>query len=210
MARQTTPPSLPRKEGVSRRRWVVGTLAVAAATGVAVIVGRVTRRRATPPTEPRAATAGASRPDREPTTLEAVLLRLLPRESGMPGAAEAGVSRYVEAELAKPAFAVPARALQHSMKAFDQAAVARGAKSFATLAAAAQDEVIAAFASGTLEAKHPTSGAVFQILLSLALEGYFGSPRHGGNTDGVAWTAIGFDQACQEMPGMAPPPVPSP
>lgn len=60
-----------------------------------------------------------------------------------------------------------------------------------------QNEVIAAFANGTLHSRDEGSPAAFQLLHSLALEGYFGAPRHGGNAGEMAWKAIDFDSACQ-------------
>lgn len=176
---------------VGRRRWIFGALAAAGAGVLAWVTSRASGRAGGGPER------GAAAFDHEPTTLEAVLEQLLPSAAGMPSAAEAKVAAYVEAELAKPEFAVPSRVIDQAMKSFEKAAAARGAKRFADLDAQAQRELLAAFASGTLTPRAKGEAAVFQTMFSLALEGYLGAPSHGGNANGVAWRAIGFDAACQ-------------
>ncbi len=41
----------------------------------------------------------------------------------------------------------------------------------------------------TLEKEHP---AFFELVRQHTLEGYYGSPRHGGNRDAVSWRMVGI------------------
>jgi gluconate 2-dehydrogenase gamma chain len=34
----------------------------------------------------------------------------------------------------------------------------------------------------------------FELVRSHTLEGYYGSPRHGGNRDAVSWRMLGLDE----------------
>jgi len=38
------------------------------------------------------------------------------------------------------------------------------------------------------------NGAFFNLVRQHTLEGYYGSPRHGGNRDAVSWRMLGLDE----------------
>jgi gluconate 2-dehydrogenase gamma chain len=102
----------------------------------------------------------------------------------LPGAREAGTTDFVlgEAELggASGVDALVARAA-----VLDSAAAAAWpGQAFATLDAASQDAVLAGL-------EHAGSPA-FAWLVEIAMEGFYGDPRHGGNRGGVSWELIGF------------------
>ena len=123
--------------------------------------------------------------------LDAATARILPSGDG-PGAREAHVLRFLDAQLAgslaalRPALIATARVL-------DQVAAQRQAgKAFAELDEAAQDRLLSELSRGELPLTAFPQREVFQLLHTLTLEGFLADPIHGGNFEHVAWRALGF------------------
>jgi len=62
----------------------------------------------------------------------------------------------------------------------------RFGRDLATLAAPQQFEVVSA-----LEQQNKK---FFELVRSHTLEGYYGTPRHGGNRDAASWLMLGLDE----------------
>ena len=60
----------------------------------------------------------------------------------------------------------------------------RFGRELAALTAAQQQEIVA-----TLERQEP---AFFNLVRNHTMEGYYGSPRHGGNRDAQSWRMLGL------------------
>ncbi|MBK8480474.1 MAG: gluconate 2-dehydrogenase subunit 3 family protein [Proteobacteria bacterium] len=123
-------------------------------------------------------------------TLEALCERLLPRDAD-PGASDAGVINYIDAQLGHapvsaylPMFRFAARHLQAQARR-------HGSSSFAALPVGKQDQLLREVAGGRLG---PVAGLRFvRVLLALTLEGFLCDPIYGGNRDGVGWRTVGFE-----------------
>lgn len=116
--------------------------------------------------------------------LAAALERLIPGDEHGPGAAEAGVGRYVEGALQRGGEDARAR-WRAGLEALDELAREREGAAFATLPAAAQDRVLEATAEGL-------SPAFFEELRARAIEGLFCDPAWGGNAEEAGWRLLGY------------------
>lgn len=116
--------------------------------------------------------------------MEAVLEQLLPDGvvAGVPGAREARVADHVRRELAQPHFQHFARAVQRGLGELDALSLREAGRPFAALPAPQQRALLGRFQADPF----------FEVLRTLALEGYLGSPAPGGNPQAVVWKAFGI------------------
>ncbi len=119
--------------------------------------------------------------------------RILPSDGNGPGAQEAGVGAYVVGLLDDPAAAQLKSILMKGGDFLHRAAKNRGAKTFADLDAAAQDQVLQDLLDGKMRPNRFSGPRFVQVLTAVCLEGYLCDPRRGGNKDKVAWTWLGYD-----------------
>jgi gluconate 2-dehydrogenase gamma chain len=68
-------------------------------------------------------------------------------------------------------------------------------KSFAGLAPADQDKVLAGLETGSIALQGANAAEFFALLLQNTEEGFFADPIYGGNRDMAAWKMIGFPGA---------------
>ncbi len=120
-------------------------------------------------------------------TIAAAVERIIPSDDGLPGAREAGTIRFVLDEAAGRGEA-GLKALAARAAVLDQAAASTDPGgpgiTFAALSAEQQDAVL-------LELEAAGSPAL-GWLVETTMEGFYGDPRHGGNSGGVSWEMIGF------------------
>jgi gluconate 2-dehydrogenase gamma chain len=152
-------------------------------------------------------------------TLIALVDRMIPASPEGPGALEAGVHEFIDAQMntpyahgrlwymqapfapdSKPEFGyqfhMPPRDLYRSgLAGLNQAAQRQFKKAFADLAPAECDTMISALEQGTLAIGAVPPKTFFGQLLANTREGYFCDPVHGGNKDMAAWRMIGFPGA---------------
>lgn len=170
-----------------------------------VIVERLLPFRSSP--DRARASAGAAGSADEPLTIftreqaitmEAMLERLLPSDvpPGTPGARETHVLRYLDRQLAGPRFPQYRDVLRKGVTAIDDIARSRHALRFHELPANEQDELLRAVQRGDDLGRADASIRFFQVTLTLALEGHWGSPQYGGNHDRLAWRSVGIDPGC--------------
>lgn len=215
-----SPGNGPARHGMTRRRFLRDT---AVATGGAVAIGAAVRGpaavgaqgAAAGATPAAAASSGGYTPvaltPEEFATLTAVVDRLIPAAADGPGAAEAGVSIYIDRSLAS-AYAASLALYQQNLAALNAAALAEGAGVFAALAPDDQDTLLTeleAFgqqqsaatatpaASNAPEVKVPpkltgASVGFFALLLEHTREGMFGDPMYGGNANFTGWDLLGY------------------
>lgn len=139
---------------------------------------------------------------RADSVLAAALERLIPDDEHGPGAAEAGVGRYVEGALQRSGDDVCAR-WRAGLEALDALAREREGAGFAALPAAAQDRLLEATADGP-------APAFFEELRARAIEGLFCDPAWGGNAAEAGWRLLGYpgprhvwsaeDQRIEDLP----------
>ncbi len=115
-------------------------------------------------------------------TLRAATDRIIPADD-YPSGWEAGVGDFLLRLLALEPRFLPL--YQNGLDALEsEAQAASGQTSFAALAAAAQDALLARLEEEGSE--------FFGVLVQQVIEGYYADPGNGGNKDGAAWEMIGF------------------
>lgn len=117
-------------------------------------------------------------------TLAAICDRIVPADD-FPSASEAGVLNYIDKQLARHY-----RRHRDTYREGLEQAEAMSRKNFgreaAALTAAQQDALV-----GAIERENRK---FFALVRSHTLEGYYGSPRHGGNRDAVSWRMLGLTE----------------
>ncbi|MDQ8034581.1 MAG: gluconate 2-dehydrogenase subunit 3 family protein [Bordetella sp.] len=156
--------------------------------------------------------------EREATLMDAIAARLIPADALGPGAKEAGVTRFLDGQLAGAWGAgdhlyrqgpfeagtpeqgyqlsfTPAEMYRRGLAAFDEAVRKQAGKAFAELDAKAQDEWLTALQQGKPDLGPLPAAVFFQALLEGTMEGFFSDPLYGGNVDMVGWKLVGFPGA---------------
>jgi gluconate 2-dehydrogenase gamma chain len=165
-----------------RRRRFLKTAVSAAATGALVSCGRAGSQWRFFSTE-------------EAKTVEAISERFIPADQD-PGAAWAGVVRYIDRQLAVCfKFRVFRELYRQGLAGIDQTSTALFHARFVELTSEQQGAVLKALARGKPPGeiwKQVSAQQFFDMVLNHAMQGYYGDPRHGGNRDGVGWRTLGI------------------
>lgn len=122
--------------------------------------------------------------DPEAATLKAICDQIVPADD-FPSASEAGVLTYIDRQLTrhyrrhrKAYVAGLAQANRISREHFG-----------AALCSLSPQQQLAA-----VTALESQNSAFFNLVREHTLEGFYGSPRHGGNRDAVSWRMLGLDE----------------
>ena len=126
------------------------------------------------------------------STLRAACSRLVPSD-GEPGADEANVTAYIDAQLAAPPVASFRSELAEGLRQMNLLARRFGKPSFVALGHHEQDQVLHQLQRGMPLGRRQDSRHLFLVLLTLTLEGFLCDPVYGGNRDKVGWRFIGFN-----------------
>jgi gluconate 2-dehydrogenase gamma chain len=116
-------------------------------------------------------------------TLRAVCDQIVPAD-GFPSASQAGVLTYIDKQLVRH-YRRHRDAYRDGLERADAMSKARFGLRLAELSADRQLEVVSAM--------EQQDRAFFELVREHTLEGYYGSPRHGGNRDAVSWRMLGLD-----------------
>ncbi|MCC7157587.1 MAG: gluconate 2-dehydrogenase subunit 3 family protein [Bryobacterales bacterium] len=111
----------------------------------------------------------------EALTLAALADVLIPPDQD-PGGSEAGVVSYIDRQLA--------RKYKRHLPVYHEALRNLRAQGFASLDSARQAQIVSEWENG---AARPS----FELILAHTMQGYYGSPRHGGNRDYASWRMLG-------------------
>lgn len=123
--------------------------------------------------------------------VEAATSRIIPTDD-VPGAREANVVGFIDAQLDDPHFTVFRREFPRGIRVLDRLSRQRRGARFDALAPGDQDAVLAAIGDGEGGGAGIDAAHFFQLLFTLTLEGFLSDPAHGGNADGVGWEVIGY------------------
>ena len=138
---------------------------------------------------------GAFFNDDDAATVAAFAERLMPGTPGKPGATEAGVLNYIDLALAG-AYADQQDFYRRGLAELEAHCRVAHGKPFAQLAAAQQDDVIAALEQDRPNNfTWPSAQAFFATLRTHTMEGMFADPVYGGNKDFSGWRLVGFPGA---------------
>ena len=151
--------------------------------------------------------------------VDAAVSRLIPKDDLGPGAKEAGVTVFIDSQLAGPygkgsdwymqgpwahgtatqgyqARRAPAELYRAAIKAIDDYCAGKyGSKTFVQLAADQQDGVLKGVEGGDIKLKDVDGKTFFDLFLQNTVEGFFSDPIYGGNRDMAGWKLIGFPGA---------------
>lgn len=127
----------------------------------------------------------------ESAILEAMVARLIPSDESGPGAKEARAADYIDRSLAG-ALAGSRKAYAAGLVALDAYAQSSKGAAFATLAPAAQDELLTAMQKNAAKGFTPNSAAFFNLVRNHTIQGTFCDPFYGGNANFVGWDMIGY------------------
>ena len=123
-------------------------------------------------------------------TLEAFVDRLAPKDELGPGAVECGAANYIDRQLAGY-LAAEKETLTEGLAAVDAYARMTHGAPLPELTAEQRDAVLTAVENGSA-AGVPNARALFNRVRRLTLEGMFGDPYYGGNTNFAGWDLIRY------------------
>ncbi|MGO9895496.1 MAG: gluconate 2-dehydrogenase subunit 3 family protein [Bryobacteraceae bacterium] len=121
----------------------------------------------------------------EASLLEALCDQIVPADDA-PGAKQAGVLYYIDRQLAGPLgrFAPNYR---QGLAQFASACRERAGREFPSLPFAQQTAFLKDVESGSV----PGLDVFFRMVADHAMQGFYGSPAHGGNRDEASWKMLG-------------------
>jgi len=154
----------------------------------------------------------------ERTCIEAITARLIPSDENGPGAREAGVTDFIDSQLAgfygrgerwymRGPFAdgletqgyqsehPPAQLYRTAIESLDAHCQGSLGAPFAGLSEAQQDEILSQLEEGELELDGVSGSGFFELVMENTIEGFFSDPIYGGNRDMVGWKLVGFPGA---------------
>jgi gluconate 2-dehydrogenase gamma chain len=120
--------------------------------------------------------------DGQALTLAALCDRIVPADD-FPSASQAGVVSYIDRQLART-YKRHRNTYRDGLEQADAISRVRFGRDLAALSAPQQVEI-----TGAIERQNRK---FFELVRSHTLEGYYGSPRHGGNRDAVSWRMLGL------------------
>lgn len=115
-------------------------------------------------------------------TLTAICDQIVP-EDEFPSASQAGVLNYIDRQLMRP-YRRHRNGYRRGLKDVETASRKRFGSELASLSPQQQLAIVS-----DLERQNPS---FFELVRAHTLEGYYGSPRHGGNRDAVSWRMLGL------------------
>jgi gluconate 2-dehydrogenase gamma chain len=115
-------------------------------------------------------------------TLAAICDQIVPADD-FPSASQAGVLTYIDRQLVRH-YRRHRDAYREGLERANATSRRRFEQELAVLAPAQQLQIVLA-----IEQEDPK---FFSLVRSHTFEGYYGSPRHGGNRDAVSWRMLGL------------------
>lgn len=122
--------------------------------------------------------------DAHARTLAALCDQIIPADE-FPSASQAGVVTYIDNQLARH-YRRHSAAYRDGLDKLDVMSRQRLGNPFADATPAQQLQIAI-----DLEKQHSN---FFDLVREHTMEGYYGSPRHGGNRDAVSWRMLGLDE----------------
>ncbi|RAN82249.1 twin-arginine translocation pathway signal protein [Bacillus sp. SRB_336] len=151
----------------------------------------------------------------EKSFVDAATQRLIPADALGPGANEAGITRFIDLQLAgaygraerwymqgpwptgtdQQGFQLkytPAQIYREAIGGIEAHCTQQYGKAFAQLSATQQDDVLHALEDDKIKLADVPAKTFFALLWQNTQEGYLADPAYGGNRDFAGWKLIGF------------------
>jgi gluconate 2-dehydrogenase gamma chain len=122
--------------------------------------------------------------DGQANTLRAVCDQIVPADE-FPSASQAGVLTYIDRQLFRH-YRPHRDAYREGLELANEMSRKRFAEDLAEATPAQQLEIVSAL--------EKEERPFFDLVRRHTMEGYYGSPRHGGNRDAVSWRMLGLDE----------------
>jgi gluconate 2-dehydrogenase gamma chain len=122
--------------------------------------------------------------DSQAATLTAICDQIVPADQ-FPSASQAGVLNYIDRQLVRH-YRSHQDAYRDGLEQANAISRKRFGQDLAALTSQQQLEVVTAL--------EQEASPFFELVRSHTLQGYYGSPRHGGNRDAVSWRMLGLDE----------------
>ncbi|MGP8272055.1 MAG: gluconate 2-dehydrogenase subunit 3 family protein [Terracidiphilus sp.] len=122
--------------------------------------------------------------DAQARTLTAICDQIIPADN-YPSASQAGALIFIDKQLVRH-FRCHQDAYRDGLQQADALSRERFGKDLAELTSQQQIEIVSA-----IEQQHSD---FFNLVRSHTFQGYYGSPRHGGNRNAVSWHMLGLDE----------------
>lgn len=130
----------------------------------------------------------------EAAVIEACAEQIIPADQD-PGARDAGVIFYIDKQLSRK-FKKNLPTYQRAVISLDQMCQSLHKKNFIDLDFATQTQIMQALESNKVPAniwKDVSARDFFNLVREHTMQGFYGSPRHGGNKDYASYRMLGLD-----------------
>ncbi len=127
----------------------------------------------------------------EALTLAAVCDQIIPPDDA-PGATQSGALEFIDRQLAGR-YKRHRKAYSDGIAALDAIAARSAGQPFAKLAAPQQFELLTRLDEGKLGngGDYDAARAFFNLAVAHTMQGFYGTPRHGGNREAASWVMLG-------------------
>jgi gluconate 2-dehydrogenase gamma chain len=132
--------------------------------------------------------------DSEAATLAAACDQIIPPDE-YPGAVQSGVPNFIDRQLLGAYQRFQSR-YRSGLAGIDDAARQMFSGSFVSLKWESQTEVLKAMEAGKIKGdawQEQTAASFFNLVRDHTMQGYYGSPRHGGNKDYASYRMLKVD-----------------
>ncbi len=141
----------------------------------------------------------------EARLVEALSEQIIPADQD-PGGKQAGVVCFIDCQLAGP-YARHQKAYRDGLRSLQETCRRQFGKPFDALAWDEQTKILVALEAGRAPKelwKSPTSSEFFNLVLEHSMQGFYGSPEHGGNRNYASFKMLGLEYPREAVPKRDP------
>lgn len=132
--------------------------------------------------------------DIEASLMDTIVEQIIPTDE-WPGGKDAGVTNFIDKQLMGPYSRYQAT-YRNGLKAILETCKAKFQKKFEELQWEKQTQFLETMEAGKMEGelwKDELDSLFFGLINSHSMQGYYGSPRHGGNKDNISYQMLKLD-----------------
>ncbi len=132
--------------------------------------------------------------EQEAVLLDALVEQIIPTDE-FPGGKDSGVTNFIDKQLIGP-YARFQESYRNGLLAIQKTCQAKFQKQFEALPWDEQTQFLKSMEAGKLEGGHWKKGfdrQFFGLVRNHSMQGFYGSPRHGGNKDNISYKMLKLD-----------------